>query len=92
MSDSRLINALNYELKLPGENRVVDHLSALKLRAAAFSAAVQLRFDKITTAVTLLDFAVLLLSLNEPRYGPERVVEAFQESVQRHYNLKGVGR
>lgn len=76
---------------VPGERRVVDVASAVKLRALATRAAADVGMDKVTAAVVLADLAVELLALNRPPYGPEVVREVHERAIVVHYAARAAG-
>jgi len=75
-------------LLIPGERREVIEEAAAKLRHHLVAAAAELGFDKVSTAVVLVDCAVRLMSQNDPPYPPETVRESVERAIVHHYSRR----
>lgn len=76
---------------VPGERRVVDTEAAEKLRAIVSRAAFELGFDKITSAVVLVDYGIELLATNDPVYPPTLAREVSERAIVVHYAASTLG-
>jgi hypothetical protein len=84
------IDNLTERYLVPGERRVVDAENAAKLRAIVSRAALELGFDKVTSAVVLVDYGVELLATNDPPYPPTSAREVSERAIVVHYAAKAL--